>query len=66
MVPRDDPAFLNWINLWLHQMKLDGELDRLRERWITPYQSLWAGRMLDLKRRIEGAPAGARAEEKVE
>ena len=32
MVPRDDPAFLNWINLWLHQMELDGELDRLRER----------------------------------
>jgi ABC-type amino acid transport substrate-binding protein len=33
MIPRDDPAFLNWINLWLHQMKASGELERLRKRW---------------------------------
>jgi cyclohexadienyl dehydratase len=33
MIPRDDPAFLNWINLWLHQMKASGKLERLRKRW---------------------------------
>ncbi len=33
MIPRDDPVFLNWINLWLHQMELDGNLDSLRDRW---------------------------------
>ena len=34
MLPRDDAAFLDWVNLWLHQMALDGELERLREKWI--------------------------------
>jgi DNA-binding transcriptional ArsR family regulator len=30
-------------------------LQRIYERWITPYQSLWAAAMLDIKRRVEGA-----------
>ena len=34
MLARDDPAFLDWVNLWLHQMKLSGELQRLRAKWI--------------------------------
>ncbi|MBF85084.1 MAG: hypothetical protein CL489_11540, partial [Acidobacteria bacterium] len=34
MLPRDDAAFLDWVNLWLRQMALDGELERLREKWI--------------------------------
>jgi cyclohexadienyl dehydratase len=35
MLPAHDATFLNWVNLWLHQMRLTGELDRLRERWIS-------------------------------
>ena len=35
MLPRDDDAFLNWVNLWLHQMTLDREFDRLREKWLS-------------------------------
>ena len=35
MLPRDDEAFLNRVDAWLRQMRLDGELDRLRERWMT-------------------------------
>ncbi len=35
MLPRDDPAFLDWVNLWLHQMTLNRELERLREKWMT-------------------------------
>ena len=34
MLPRDDPAFLNWVNLWVHRMALNGEFERLREKWI--------------------------------
>ena len=34
MLPRDDPAFLNWVNLWVHRMVLNGEFERLREKWI--------------------------------
>ncbi len=35
MLPPRDSIFLNWVNLWLHQLRLTGELDRLRERWIS-------------------------------
>ncbi|HBO89126.1 MAG TPA: cyclohexadienyl dehydratase [Acidobacteria bacterium] len=35
MLPAHDATFLNWVNLWLHQMRLTGELDRLGERWIS-------------------------------
>ncbi|GBC63023.1 cyclohexadienyl dehydratase [Desulfonema ishimotonii] len=34
MVPRDDPAFLNWMNLWIHQMMEKGEFQALKEKWI--------------------------------
>ncbi len=34
MIPRDDFAFQNWLNLWMHQMKEKGELKKLREKWI--------------------------------
>ncbi len=43
MLPRDDPAFLAWVNLWLHQMTLGGELERLREKWMTAASSRSAG-----------------------
>ncbi len=34
MVPRDDQAFLNWMNLWVYQMKEKGEFLTLQEKWI--------------------------------
>ncbi len=34
MVRRDDQAFLNWLNLWLFQMRVRGELDELEARWF--------------------------------
>lgn len=35
MVPRDDQAFLNWANLFIHQMKVKGEFDMLKKKWIA-------------------------------
>lgn len=35
MLPRDDPAFLNWLNLWIHQMHEKGEFEKLKEKWIS-------------------------------
>ncbi len=34
MTLRDDPVLLNWLNLWVDQMKRDGSYGRLREIWI--------------------------------
>lgn len=34
MIPRDDQSFLNWLNLWIHQMKEKGEFQKLKEKWI--------------------------------
>jgi cyclohexadienyl dehydratase len=34
MVRRDDQAFLNWLNLWLFQMRSTGALARLEARWL--------------------------------
>ncbi len=34
MIPRDDFAYQNWLNLWMHQMKEKGVLKQLREKWI--------------------------------
>lgn len=44
MLPRDDPSFLNWVNLWLHRMRLDGELERLHREWISSAASSRSGR----------------------
>jgi len=38
-------------------------LQRIVERWMTPYQSLWASAMLDIKRRVEGSPKPTRTRE---
>ena len=35
MLPRDDFAFLNWMNLWMHQMHEKGEFDALKAKWIA-------------------------------
>lgn len=35
MVPRDEFAFLNWLNLWIYQMKEKGEFQKLKAKWIT-------------------------------
>ncbi len=35
MVPRDDFAFINWLNLWVHQMVDKGEFQKLKEKWIS-------------------------------
>lgn len=35
MLPRDDQAFLNWMNLWMHQMHQKGELSKLKMKWIA-------------------------------
>ncbi len=40
-------------------------LQQIYERWITPYQSLWAGTMLDIKRQVEGAQAGSSTRKEV-
>ena len=37
MTVRDDQPFMNWLNLWIHQMKLKGSLDELRQKWIGEY-----------------------------
>ncbi|HID15483.1 MAG TPA: transporter substrate-binding domain-containing protein [Candidatus Atribacteria bacterium] len=34
MIPRDDLAFQNWMNLWMHQMKEKGEFKKLKTKWI--------------------------------
>ncbi len=34
MLPRGDPALRNWLDLWIHRMKLTGELDRIRQKWL--------------------------------
>ena len=35
MLPRDDFAFLNWMNLWMHQMHQKGVFTQLKSKWIT-------------------------------
>ena len=35
MLPRDDFALLNWMNLWMYQMSEKGEFDRLKAEWIA-------------------------------
>jgi len=35
MVPRDEFTFLNWLNLWIHQMKEKGEFQELKTKWIA-------------------------------
>lgn len=35
MVPRDEFAFLNWLNLWVHQMHEKGEFEKLKAKWIA-------------------------------
>ncbi|GAK61393.1 putative cyclohexadienyl dehydratase [Candidatus Vecturithrix granuli] len=35
MLPRDDFAFLNWLNLWVHQMQEKGEFEQLQKKWIA-------------------------------
>ena len=35
MIPRDDCAFLNWLNLWVHQMHEKGEFAKLKAQWIS-------------------------------
>ena len=34
MTPRDDQALLNWINAWVHEMKIQKNFDTLHNRWI--------------------------------
>ena len=34
MLPRGDPALRNWLDLWIHRMKLTGELDSIRQKWL--------------------------------
>ncbi len=34
LLPRDDPAWINYVNLWVDLMKLKGEFARLQETWI--------------------------------
>ena len=35
MVPRDDFAFINWLNLWIHHTEDKGEFQKLKEKWIS-------------------------------
>lgn len=34
LVPRDDPAWLGWLDLWVDQMRRHGTFAKLRQRWI--------------------------------
>ncbi len=34
LMPRDDPAWTNYVNLWLELAKLKGDLARLHQKWI--------------------------------
>lgn len=34
MLPRDDFAFINWMNLWMYQMHEKGEFKALKSKWI--------------------------------
>ena len=34
MAPRDAQPFINWLNLWIHQMKEKGEFRKLKKKWI--------------------------------
>jgi len=34
LMPRDDPAWINYVNLWLDLAKLKGDLARLHQKWI--------------------------------
>ena len=34
LLPRDDSAWLNYVNLWMELMKLKGEFARLHQKWI--------------------------------
>ncbi len=35
MIIRDDSAYLNWLNLWVHQMHEKGEFAALKAKWIA-------------------------------
>jgi cyclohexadienyl dehydratase len=34
LMPRDDPAWIHYVNLWLDLAKLKGDLARLHQKWI--------------------------------
>ncbi|MCF6409463.1 transporter substrate-binding domain-containing protein [Pseudalkalibacillus salsuginis] len=34
LMHRNDPAFQNWVDLWMEEMELQGEFDRLKQEWI--------------------------------
>lgn len=34
LLPRDDSAWINYVNLWMELMKLKGEFARLHQKWI--------------------------------
>ena len=35
MLPRDDFAFSNWMNLWMHQMQIKEAFAHLKAQWIA-------------------------------
>jgi len=34
MIRQGDQIFLNWLNLWLEQMFIEGEIQKLQEQWL--------------------------------
>ncbi|WP_257348780.1 transporter substrate-binding domain-containing protein [Pseudalkalibacillus decolorationis] len=34
LMHQNDPVFQNWVNLWMDEMELQGEFDRLEQKWI--------------------------------
>ena len=34
MIRQGDQVFLNWLNLWLEQMFLEGEIQKLQQQWL--------------------------------
>jgi len=37
LTSREDQPFINWLNLWIHQMELKGTLHELKKKWIGKF-----------------------------
>lgn len=35
MVPKDDFAYINWLNLWVHQVHEKDGVEELKAKWIA-------------------------------
>ncbi|MGW8186580.1 MAG: hypothetical protein ACWGNK_04910, partial [Desulfobacterales bacterium] len=52
-IRKGDPDFLNWLNLFITQVKIDGTMDLLEHRYFVEMQ--WAGMKTTREARITKA-----------